>query len=474
MKEITIDNDAARLQFMRVFRGLTDLPSNYRSKKKGELHTSRKELHNSMEEILQRCATEKRDLTENEQTAYGYAEALYSALDEEIEHRTHIEKVTGKNLDDLAPGQAVNPLYRPDTPALGNTRKMIHTGKVSFRDLFGNVNDADEFRDDPDEFFRQVFSGRYSQALERRSFVSGDGESGGFLVPDSMTALWWDTAMVDNPVWNLISKIPMQASSVKVPMWKDSDHASEGPFGGMVADWAAEESTATPVTGKLRQLEFNAKKLRLYCDISREAIEDGLGLSTQVSSAMQQAISWYVTNAVISGNGVGKPLGILNSDGAISVTRQTASQVSIADIRGMFSRLAAWCQPNAVWLANYEVLPQLMAMADAGSHLVWPAASFQGVAGPLPQSLYGKPIFFSEHLPALGASEGGDLILFDPTRYMVGMRSEITIESSNAAKWYQDLFSFRAILRMDGMGTWKDVFTPKNGANTLSWCVKLK
>jgi len=79
-------------------------------------------------------------------------------------------------------------------------------------------------------------------------------------------------------------------------------------------------------------------------------------------------------------------------------------------------------------------------------------------------------VIFTEKLPAL--TNQGDLLLVSLSQYAVGLRKEVSLERSIYAGWQTDESGYRAIVRVDGQGTWKSAFTPKNG-DSLSWCVTL-
>jgi hypothetical protein len=94
---------------------------------------------------------------------------------------------------------------------------------------------------------------------------------------------------------------------------------------------------------------------------------------------------------------------------------------------------------------------------------------FMGVSVPVPATLFGKPILFTEKTPALGTA--GDLILCDLSQYAIGLRQDVILDRSNAPGWTRDVESFRVILRADGASLWSNAVTPANGTNTLSWCM---
>jgi HK97 family phage major capsid protein len=94
-----------------------------------------------------------------------------------------------------------------------------------------------------------------------------------------------------------------------------------------------------------------------------------------------------------------------------------------------------------------------------------------GVSGPVPMTLFGKPILFTEKTPTLGTK--GDVMLVDFSQYAIGLRQEVIVDSSLSPGWTQDKTSYRVIVRVDGIGTWNEAIAPFSGGNTLSWCVIL-
>jgi HK97 family phage major capsid protein len=81
-----------------------------------------------------------------------------------------------------------------------------------------------------------------------------------------------------------------------------------------------------------------------------------------------------------------------------------------------------------------------------------------------------RPVIFTEKLPALGKK--GDIVLCDFSQYAIGIRREVLLDKSIHVGWATDSTGYRAIMRVDGAGTWSAPIQPKDG-DTLSWCVTL-
>ncbi len=262
----------------------------------------------------------------------------------------------------------------------------------------------------------------------------------------------------------------MTSDTKKIPGWDSKDH-SNSLFGGISAQWLPENGEAADVTGKLLLLGLKANKLAAFCRASNELVQDGLGFEAQINAAMTKTLGWALDHSFLNGSGAGQPLGALRDPARIVVAKeqnQNAATINYINLTKMFARLAPQCLANSIWLANSTCIPQLLQLyqviGDAGA----PVPVLSQSNGQF--SILTRPCVFTEKAPALGSE--GDIALVDFTQYAVGMRREVTLDTSIHVGWQQDQKAYRAIMRVDGKGTWNAAITPKNG-DSLSWCVVL-
>jgi Phage capsid family len=97
-------------------------------------------------------------------------------------------------------------------------------------------------------------------------------------------------------------------------------------------------------------------------------------------------------------------------------------------------------------------------------------AGHGSIAGAPATSIVGRPLFLSEHLPAIG--DAGDLVVCDPTLYLLGDRQQIILDASPHVRFESDQTVFRASARLDGQPIYDAVLTPKNGP-TAGWLVQI-
>src|SRR5262249_16244281 len=134
-----------------------------------------------------------------------------------------------------------------------------------------------------------------------------------------------------------------------------------------------------------------------------------------------------------------QPLGILNSNCLITITKdtsQTAATISLANTSNMLSRLPPASQeaPTTRWLCHSDCLAQFAQLNfTSGTTILTPGAHIylpRGVAGPLPL-LWGIPVLVMEQMSVLGTV--GDLILADFQHYLLldgGMKPNISLHAA--------------------------------------------
>ncbi|HOZ50204.1 MAG TPA: phage major capsid protein, partial [Candidatus Hydrogenedentes bacterium] len=317
-----------------------------------------------------------------------------------------------------------------------------------------------------DDFLRTVHAGLADDRL-MRAMATTAGDDGGFAVPTQFAAWLLDMSLEDEIVRPRATPWAMSSNRMKVPAWKSNDHTGS-LYGGIVANWIGESETISETNPKLRGMELIARKLAILCGASHEVLADGGNLEGQLSAAMIKAMGWYLDYAFLQGDGVAKPLGVLNSSTVIEVTRTLGDSICYTDIVNMFARMHPGCLKNAVWVANTTTIPYLLTLTIASGAGATHVPVLQESNGKY--RMLTKEVIFTEKVPALGSA--GDLCLCDFSQYMVGMRQDASLEKSIHVGFQTDDIWFRLLLRAEGQAAWDKVVTPLNG-DTLSWCVTL-
>ena len=128
-------------------------------------------------------------------------------------------------------------------------------------------------------------------------------------------------------------------------------------------------------------------------------------------------------------------------------------------------RARCWGYGNAVWLANYDTMPQFALMSlsvgTGGLPVFMPSARED-----VPDMFLGRPIIFTEYCKTLGTV--GDVILINAGEYLEGIYQPLQSAESMHVRFLNHERAFKFWTRNAGWPWWKSALTPRNGSNTLS------
>jgi len=315
----------------------------------------------------------------------------------------------------------------------------------TYRELFGPPQGNDGFSSFGD-WLKVLSSGLHHPGMvPADGMVGSEGASGGYLVPEMFAAQMLDKAVEQTIIVSRADVRAMQFPTLKVAGLDDSSHSSH-LFGGLTGSWISEAETIGPTDAKTRKIELVAKKLACLTKSSNELAEDAPGFERLLGDALVAGLSWYLDLACLVGTGAGQPLGILNDPALIQVAKETApaqasGTIVYENLAKMLARLHPACLGNSIWIANPTTIPQLLGLTVrvqnaggtdyvGGSHL--PVLSQTG--GQF--AMLTRPVFFTEKLPALGSV--GDILLVDPSQYILGLRRQVSIEKSQHVYFSSD------------------------------------
>jgi HK97 family phage major capsid protein len=310
------------------------------------------------------------------------------------------------------------------------------------------------------------------------------GSTGGYTVPPQFSQQVMTLDIEDEVVYPRATKMPMTTATLTIPSLDITTAPSAGNsayLGGVVASWVADAQTRPESEPQFRQTELRAHELSFYSVASNTLLADSAaGLDGLLTRIFSMARAFHRDYAYLQGNGVGKPLGILNAPATIAVTRTTSAKFQFPDVANMLSQLywGSWRSSTTAWVIHQSVLPQLITLNDGATSAgvgrpIWiplSAGVQDSVASPAgPQSfgsLMGLPVIVTEKLPALGTS--GCVLLADFSKYLIGDRQDVQIEVSPHVKFLQNSTVWRVVCRTDGQPWLNNPITLADGTKTVS------
>ena len=432
------------------------------------------DLNDKANAIRSQAQREGRDLTESEAADVDRIIADFEAVENELGSRGSKGRKTEPGAPTGGGGMVqrtrVEDMIRPN--AAQTIAAMFPRDTHGFRSLSEFLGALASERGDSRL--------RVGPPIHAAGMSEGTGSSGGFLVPPQFMAEILGPAFVESNILSRTSLVPMTSSAILTAGFDNTSSHSGGAIGGLTMEWAGEGQQLSSQTGKVRAVTMQAKKGAVMVEVTNELLFDSPAASIQLREIMSAAARFGLEAAILTGNGVGRPLGLLNDNAKIVIgkeTSQAADTILYANLVKMVARIHPSLLPGAVWVANPTTLTQLLniqrPISDAaGTDYVGGdiLPVFQtGVNGTF--SLLGLPLVFSEALPVLG--DAGDLVLASFSEYQLGMRMDARIDVSTELKFDYDKSVFRLILRADGLSRWDQALQPMNG-DTLTWATMLE
>jgi HK97 family phage major capsid protein len=295
------------------------------------------------------------------------------------------------------------------------------------------------------------------------------GASGGYIVPPDFYQQLLAIAAEDNTFRQYAFVQPMASATLQFPYLDITTAQSAGNspfFGGVIGYWTAEAQSRTETEPAFKMMELKAQELSGYSVSSNILLQDAaFGLEKFLMTLFGKAVGWYEEYAFLQGNGVGKPIGILNAPASIAVTRNTASHFYFQDVAGMLKSLLPASYKRAVWYISPTVVSDLLQLKDGANRAIFISID-QGATKPPVWKLLNLPVIITEKLPALGTK--GDVMLVDPSLYVIGDRMMLEIAASEHVNFLKNQMTWRFVERLDGRPWLDNVITLQDGSSTVS------
>lgn len=405
---------------------------------------------------------EARSLNKEEKEKFDALERQAEELKEEIERRVKVENSRQMAIE----------LEKP----IGETPR-VH---VIREDGFNEDGDYRGFKSF-DEYIRSVVRAGMNQGVDERLNVltraasgasEGVGADGGFAVQSDFAEGIFDKARAGSELASRCTVVPIGSNSneLVLNLVDETSRADGSRFGGVRGYWREEAGSVTATNPKLRRQRLQLESLDALYYATEELIQDSTAMSALVSRAFVEELGFKLQDAIINGDGSGKPQGILNSGGLVSQakeTSQTAATVNSENVRKMKNRMYAPSRAGAIWICNQDVIPQLEQMVLAGTSSdvpLWLPAG--GLASRENDMLYGHPVIPVEQCAALGTV--GDLLFVNMAEYLLIKKGGIKAASSAHVRFIYGEMTFRWTQRVNGMSLWNSALTPYQGSTTRS------
>lgn len=302
------------------------------------------------------------------------------------------------------------------------------------------------------------------------TYQQNSGSSGeGYLVPPQFRDQIWELVFGERDLLSLMTIEPTASNAVKIP----KDETTPWGATGVQARWRIEAGQMTPSRAALIGSTVDLNELYAFVLATEELLSDAPRLANRLTVQAARAIRYAAGEAIMWGDGVGKPLGFMVGAAKVTVAKesgQAADTIVAANVLKAYSRLLGGGS-RAFWAANRDVVPQIAVMT-IGNQPMWLSAN-QGLQNAPQGTLLGLPVIFLDHAKTVG--DEGDLVLVDPDGYYAATKQGGGIEFASSIHLYFDyaIQAFRWTFRLGGQPYLSAPMSPAKGASTRSHFVAI-
>ena len=348
-------------------------------------------------------------------------DAAYTRMEQEITD-------LGKEIARLERQEALEaelnrPVNKPLTGKPMNGKEENKTGRAT-----------DEYRQN---FWNMMRSKAPMPSVVNALQIGTDSE-GGYLVPDEFERTLVEALEEQNIFRALAHVIQTSSGDRKIPVV-----ASKG-----TASWVDEEGTIPESDDAFSQVSIGAYKLATLVKVSEELLNDSVfDLEAYISREFARRIGNKEEEAFFTGDGTGKPLGVLAATGGaeIGVTAASATAFTADEVFDLFYSLKAPYRKNAVFLMNDSSVKALRKLKDGNGQYLWQPSLTAGT----PDMLLGRPVYTSAFMPAMAAS-AKSILFGDLSYYWVADRQGRSFRRLGELYATTGQVGFLASQRVDG------------------------
>lgn len=354
---------------------------------------------------------------------------ILSAEDTETYERMEKEIVDlGKEIDRQERLNALErelnaPTSEPLTGKPEGAKTDMKTGRAS-----------DEYKNN----FWNAMRSKYPNASVVNALQVGTDTEGGFLVPDEFERTLIQALDEENIFRRIATVIHSNSGDRKIPVV-----ASKGS-----AAWVDEEGTYGESDDSFGQITLGAYKLGTLIKVSEELLNDSaFDLESYISAEFGRRLGMKEEEAFFTGDGSGKPTGILAATGGAELGKTTASATAITadEVIDLYYSLRVPYRKKAVWLMNDTTVSALRKLKDNQGQYLWEPSLVSGT----PNKIIGCEVITSPFMPTI-ASGAKSIAFGDFSYFWIADRQGRTFKRLNELFSTTGQIGFLGNQRVDG------------------------
>lgn len=200
---------------------------------------------------------------------------------------------------------------------------------------------------------------------EAKSLSVDSDPDGGYLVPPQTSSLIIEKLIEISPIRDLAEVVTLSlGDTLKMPA-EDSQEFEGG--------WVSERgSRAETTTAQLRMKSIVAHEMYANPPVTQQLLDDSaFNVEQWLASRVARTLAKTEGLAFVSGDGVGKPEGILTSADVTAVAGGAASDLTADGIKDLVYALPEYYTQNATFLCKRATLGKIRKLKDGQGNYLW-------------------------------------------------------------------------------------------------------
>jgi HK97 family phage major capsid protein len=186
------------------------------------------------------------------------------------------------------------------------------------------------------------------------------------------------------------------------------------------ATWIAEGTAASRQKKTTANVTFNAWQLSCEVGVSFKAGVQALSaFETTIISNIAEAMTVALEEAIVAGDGDGKPMGIIST--AVPAKQKVALDTAFkyTTITKMVKAIPTGYKAGALFVMNESTMLDFLGIVDTNGQPV--ARVNYGLDGEPVYMLMGKKVITTDHIPDVETAKAGDVVAFaiQPNKYVL-------------------------------------------------------
>jgi HK97 family phage major capsid protein len=377
------------------------------------LHDARLRAWNEIRAISDNAAADARDFTAEDEAAWQKGNADIAAIDERLSVLLDAEQRTADIEAALA---KYGPVEAPAAPVtVEDEMRALGRGEV-----------------------RSVVV-----PAERRDLTKGTATAGGNTVPTSFFGQVWEHMIESSAILQAGATVLNTASGENLEIPVTTAHSS----GALVT----EGSTLSESDPAFAKRTLGAYKYGLAIQVSSELVADtGFDLLGYLARQAGRAVGNALGTDLVTGNASSKPSGIVQtaSTGVTGATTGASGAFTADELIDLYYSVIApyRASTSCAWIMRDATLARVRKLKDSQNQYLWQPSMQVGS----PDVLLGKPVYSDPNVAAV-ATSAKSVIFGDISAYHVRIAGGVRFERSDEFAFKDDLVTFRAIVRGDGI-----------------------